>query len=1147
MKSVLLTLSLIFILVFSVNTYAQAVPAPQWILKFDGSYDDVSGNNKITTAYGTSTAIVNDGVRGQVLSLDGTTGNYVSVAHQLTADYTKAAWVLKSTTVAASIISGGVSGGNADLFWVTTNRSGVPNVNSLKAGQIASSTTYHYTYNPVAFPLDVWTHVALTYESSTKTYRMYQNGSLVSASSSDIAAVSTAIQQIGARQSANIWSGKIDDAEMWNVALSDAQILSLYQGDLGIATSTPVAPVIYSVPYAVNGRVGLKWNATSTFASNIDYVIEYKKSSDSSWSVFNDGVSLLKSTEITGLTDDIPYDIRVRSVSSQGTSTPSAFVTTTSHTARVPPPQWLLKFEGNYNDSSNNGRNGVASGTPNIVTDSTRGQVLSLTGGTSGYVSVANPINGSYSKSAWVYKNPTSQDGSIISTELLNPYGDLLYISNNTTVTGEPTTMALKGGTYTPAAHYVYNPIAFPTETWVHTIITYDASTKIYNLYQDGKLVSTATSSQPVDTTSTIQQVGALKGTYVLNGKIDNASVWYSALTTDEIALLYLGDTGEGVNIPNRPGNVRTRSSQGAVTVSWDAPLDNGSVITDYIIEFKRVIDNVWTVAPDGVRATTTATISGLTDAVPYHFRVSAVNSLGTSTASYTIRALPGVYTYMHILSGGQSLSIGSRSTAISTTQPYNNMTLSNGPTGTTTPLIPLVETIVETPSSGMANAFSAYSQTDNPVVIGLHGFGGYSYYELKKGTAQYAKGIEQAVTTKAFVESIGSTYHPVGVTIVHGEADYIDMNFSTYQGYLEEWQRDYENDINALTGATSTLPMFTNQMNTAWTGEIAVAQLQTHKSNPGKIILVQPKYQYVYFTDRLHLLNIESKHMGEMFAKVMHKVIHEGKTWNPLMPTDVTRSGKEVRIKYAIPEGNLAIDTSTVAQRPNYGFEFYQAGGTVPITISSVELVNNNTEVKLTLSDIPDGTDHRIRYAWTCYGGGTGPGKCGNSGDGTYVGGNIRDTDTSVSPSIDGTNLPLYDWSVTFDEPIFSNDAPVQRGTVSTPVSRPTVSYGTSQNAVQEKPMPVITSKPTVTTSEIFTRDLTINTIGADVKNLQVFLNAQGFIISSSGPGSKGKETTQFGIKTRTALAKFQKASGIVPASGYFGPITRKFILIKK
>jgi len=65
------------------------------------------------------------------------------------------------------------------------------------------------------------------------------------------------------------------------------------------------------------------------------------------------------------------------------------------------------------------------------------------------------------------------------------------------------------------------------------------------------------------------------------------------------------------------------------------------------------------------------------------------------------------------------------------------------------------------------------------------------------------------------------------------------------------------------------------------------------------------------------------------------------------------------------------------------------------------------------------------------------------------------------------------------------------------------------------------------------FTRDLTINSTGADVNALQAFLISKGFMIPA-GP------TGFFGTQTRTALASFQATYGISPAAGYFGPVTR-------
>jgi len=72
------------------------------------------------------------------------------------------------------------------------------------------------------------------------------------------------------------------------------------------------------------------------------------------------------------------------------------------------------------------------------------------------------------------------------------------------------------------------------------------------------------------------------------------------------------------------------------------------------------------------------------------------------------------------------------------------------------------------------------------------------------------------------------------------------------------------------------------------------------------------------------------------------------------------------------------------------------------------------------------------------------------------------------------------------------------------------------------------------------FTRDLTVGSTGADVKELQKFLNANGFVVSASGAGSVGNESMYFGPATRSALGKYQASKGITPTAGYFGAKTR-------
>ncbi len=71
------------------------------------------------------------------------------------------------------------------------------------------------------------------------------------------------------------------------------------------------------------------------------------------------------------------------------------------------------------------------------------------------------------------------------------------------------------------------------------------------------------------------------------------------------------------------------------------------------------------------------------------------------------------------------------------------------------------------------------------------------------------------------------------------------------------------------------------------------------------------------------------------------------------------------------------------------------------------------------------------------------------------------------------------------------------------------------------------------------FSRNLQFNSQGEDVRQLQIFLNSNGFPVTAGGAGSPGQETNLFGNATRVALAKYQASVGL-PATGYLGQLTR-------
>jgi Bacterial Ig domain/Putative flagellar system-associated repeat/Putative peptidoglycan binding domain len=108
-----------------------------------------------------------------------------------------------------------------------------------------------------------------------------------------------------------------------------------------------------------------------------------------------------------------------------------------------------------------------------------------------------------------------------------------------------------------------------------------------------------------------------------------------------------------------------------------------------------------------------------------------------------------------------------------------------------------------------------------------------------------------------------------------------------------------------------------------------------------------------------------------------------------------------------------------------------------------------------------------------------------------------------------------------------------------------PECSGGTLFSSMTGKPCSKSTNNtPTPPQTFKFTKNiLTVGVSSEEVRQLQIFLNNNGFSVSITGAGSKGKETRYFGPATKTALAKFQKAKNILPAFGNFGPKTREYV----
>lgn len=85
---------------------------------------------------------------------------------------------------------------------------------------------------------------------------------------------------------------------------------------------------------------------------------------------------------------------------------------------------------------------------------------------------------------------------------------------------------------------------------------------------------------------------------------------------------------------PSTPGAPTPTRGDTQVSLTWTAPSNGGSAITDYLVQYSSDSGSTWTTFADGTSATTSATVTGLTNGTSYVFRIAAVNIAGTSSYS---------------------------------------------------------------------------------------------------------------------------------------------------------------------------------------------------------------------------------------------------------------------------------------------------------------------------------------------------------------------------------------------------------------------------------------------------------------------------------------------------------------------------------
>lgn len=174
-------------------------------------------------------AIYSDATRGNVFD---TRNGHFNTSVALTASYTKTAWAYALATggIGYNIISS-ITSAPQHYFFVDT---GV-----LKNGHFPTNNVNKWVADPLTFPLNTWTHVAVTYDNTANTMVLYRNG--IAVANTTNAAMSWSgggamslghlhAYYVSGNPSDLRWNGYLDDLRTYAGVLSPTNIQNIYNG-----------------------------------------------------------------------------------------------------------------------------------------------------------------------------------------------------------------------------------------------------------------------------------------------------------------------------------------------------------------------------------------------------------------------------------------------------------------------------------------------------------------------------------------------------------------------------------------------------------------------------------------------------------------------------------------------------------------------------------------------------------------------------------------------------------------------------------------------------------------------------------------------------------------------------------------------------
>ncbi|WP_139281282.1 sialate O-acetylesterase [Muricoccus roseus] len=311
--------------------------------------------------------------------------------------------------------------------------------------------------------------------------------------------------------------------------------------------------------------------------------------------------------------------------------------------------------------------------------------------------------------------------------------------------------------------------------------------------------------------------------------------------------------------------------------------------------------------------------------------------------------------------------------------------------------------------------------------------FGGRTLEMLSKGATpnEYGRMPTACEAVKREAERIGEPYRYLATLWLGGEHNYLDENGGSsdkaqYKAGLRRLVADLRSDCQCgIAQQAEPFAVFSYQAGCQFTRDgtnlsVGMAQWELSEEEP-HWYLASPAYPVPDIGG--HLSALGTAWLGQIFGKVMARVLLDGVRWRPLAPLMAVRHGRDVFVPYDVPVAPLAFRPTFLGRRsvmfPLKGFALIDDAGEVPLRFAEI-VAPRVVRVELGRETSAEARP-RLRYA----------------GRRNYNGhGNLTDSDATLATanfrqdpavteedefasSLEGKPFPLWNWSIAYEIPI--------------------------------------------------------------------------------------------------------------------------------